>query len=226
MNLTKYLNRKCNFNGDIISSLILEISSNIPHNNILFVRTHTTGIWLNNLFINNSEITKVLYDTNCLGIIDNSNNPIIIGSDLLEEYLLSLNKKFDLICIDTCHEYNLSLRDFNLVSSLLSDSGILISHDCYPSSKRKANPRFILGPWCGETYIAFIELAYNNPNWYYGVLNTDTGIGILCKKQFDFLSNKLDINKQKQLLYLHKNYGNPYSYFVENAKDVINAISI
>jgi len=54
---------------------------------------------------------------------------------------------------------------------------------------------------------------------FYTVLNIDTGIGIMSKKQMDFLSNTLDKSKQEHLLYLHKNS-------TENSKDIINSISL
>ena len=101
--------------------------------------------------------------------------------------------------------------------------------DCYPWNKTVANPSYISGNWCGETYIAFIELAYNNPDMFYTVINIDTGIGIMSKKQIHFLCNKMnkkiDKNKQEYLLYLHKNSKDAYTYFTENSKDIINSYS-
>lgn len=96
-----------------------------------------------------------------------------------------------------------------------------------------ANPNYIKGPWCGETYMAFVEFAYNNysnnPNNYYAILNIDTGIGIISKKQLGFLSNTLDRKKQEHLLYLYYNNnpkGQYYKYFNENSKDIINSIQL
>ena len=88
-----------------------------------------------------------------------------------------------------------------------------------------AKSSFIPGDWCGETYIAFIEFAYNNPNLFYTVLNIDTGIGIISKKQTEQFSNALDKQKQEQLLLLHKNSDDPYTYFTEHSKDIINSYS-
>ena len=60
---------------------------------------------------------------------------------------------------------------------------------------------------------------------FYTILNIDTGIGIISKKQLHSLSNRLDRNKQEYLLFLHKNLKDPYTYFIENSKDIINANS-
>jgi predicted O-methyltransferase YrrM len=178
------------------------------------------------VLVNNQDINRILYYTDNVSTYNRKHNSTtVIHSNDLENHLVSLNKKFDLICIDTWHEYELSSRDFRIISSALNESGILISHDCYPWNKRVANPLYINESWCGETYISFVEFAYNNPNMFYTVLNIDTGIGILSKKELSFLSNKLDKNKQEYLLQLHKNSNNPYAYFVKHSKDIINSVS-
>ena len=225
MDISKYFKKKYNF-GNIISSFIIDLYNKNNYNNILFIRTCTTGNWLDELLIENQDINRILYLT------DKIKNPTtshklttIIHSNDLSNQLILLNKTFDLICIDTWHEYEEASRDFRIISSFLNDSGILISHDCYPWNKIVANPRFIPGSWCGETYISFIEYAYNNSNMFYTILNIDTGIGIISKKQLPFLSNTLDKKKQEHLLFLHKNSLDCYTYFVENSKDIINVIS-
>ena len=81
-------------------------------------------------------------------------------------------------------------------------------------NKIVANPSYIAGSWCGETYVAFIEFAYNNPHLFYTILNIDTGIGILSKKKLNFLLNTLDREKQEHLLFLHKNSQDYYTYFI------------
>jgi hypothetical protein len=206
--------------------LILDLCNQNNYNNILFIRTCTTGSWLDNLLIDNQNITRILYYMDNIKTPTKSHNLTkIIHSNDLENHLILLNKTFDLICIDTWHEYDVSSRDFRIISSLLNETGILISHDCYPWNKTVANSFYIPGRWCGETYISFIEFAYNNPNLFYIILNIDTGIGIISKKQLDFLSNTLDRKKQEQLLFLYKNSKDHYTYFIENSKDIINAIS-
>lgn len=222
----KYINKKSISNGDIMSSLIIDLYNENKYKDILFLRTSTTGHFLDNLFIENKDINRILYNTDNINIPTKTHpSTTIIKSIELENQLLSLNKTFDLICIDSCHEYEVSKRDYRLVLSLLNDNGILISHDCYPYNKLVANPTYIQGSWCGETYIAFIELAYNNPDMFYTLLNIDTGIGIISKKQINNLSNSLDKNKQKYLLNLHKNSLEPYDYFTKNSKDLINSYS-
>ena len=222
MNLSKYLS-KTDYNfGEIISLFIKDLHIENNYANILFVRTCTTGAWLDTLLLEKEDINRMLYYTDKIKKPTTSHHSTtIVHSKKLENQLKSLNKTFDLICIDTWHEYELSLRDLKILSSFLNESGTLISHDCYPWNKKVASPTYISDKWCGETYIAFVEFAYNNPDMYYTILNIDTGIGILSKKQLHFLSNTLDREKQKQLLSLYKNSKDYYTYFIQNSKDII-----
>ena len=221
--MSKYLSIT-NYNyGEIISLLINDLYIENNYANILFVRTCTTGGWLDILLLEKEDINRILYYTDKIKKpLISHNSTTIVHSNNLENQIKSLNKTFDLICIDTWHEYELSLRDLKILSSFLNESGTLISHDCYPWNKKVASPTYISDKWCGETYIAFVEFAYNNPDMYYTILNIDTGIGILSKKQLHFLSNTLDREKQKQLLSLYKNSKDYYTYFIKNSQDIIN----
>jgi hypothetical protein len=218
--MDKYFNI-INYNfGDIISVLIRDLYLLNKYQNILFVRTCTTGSWLDNILIENGDINRILYYTDTIKKPTTSHKlTTIIHSRDLETHLISLNKTFDLICIDTWHEYEVSRRDFEILGSLLNESGILISHDCYPWNQKVANPYFIRGEWCGQTYLSFIKFAYDNPTMFYTILNIDTGIGIMSKKYLESLSNTLDRDKQQQLF----NSRDPYTYFIANSQDIINA---
>lgn len=223
--MDKYFKIKKYKNGDIISMFIIDLYNEYKYENILFVRTCTTGDWLDNLLVNEKNITRILYDTNKTKKENKYHkSTILVNSNNLDNTLISLNKKFSLICIDPFHEYYESNRDFTILSSLLNDDGVLISHDCFPSNKNMATPKFKNGAWCGETYIAFVEFSYKNPNMFYGILDIDTGIGIISKIQFQLLTNIFDIKKQEYLLLLHNNNNEPYEYFYKNSKDIINTI--
>lgn len=226
--MNKYFQVTNPYNGQIISEFISDLSIMNKYDNILFVRTPSTGSWLDSLLIDNNNVIRILYNT---GKTYNKNeihkSLIIIDQNELKNTLNKFNKKFDLICIDTFHEYEHSKHDFELLSLFLSDSGILVSHDCFPKYKSWATSKFNRGNWCGQTYLAFVEFAYNNPNFYYGVLNTDTGIGIISKIEIDILKNNLNKEKQNTLLFLHKtNNDNMYEYFCENSQEIINSIDL
>ena len=228
MEITKYINKRCNKIGDIITELTNDLCNNNLDKNILFIRTNTTGEWLDRITIENENITRILYYNEKMekpNIKEEiKKNTIIIHSDELEQYLITLNKKFDIISVDSWHEKYESSRDLRILGTLLTENGIIISHDCCPWNKRVANPTYISGEWCGESYISYIEFAYNNPELYYGVIYKDTGIGIISKQPNNLLSNTLNRQKQEELLKIYNNSKDVYYFFAKNAKDLINLI--
>ena len=214
-------------NGDIITDVILYMYNkyNYKYKNILFVRTPTTGNWLDKLLIDNTNITRVLYETNKIKKYTFHPSTQIVDYEQLPQILALMNKQFDLICIDTFHEYTNSKNDFQLMSSFLSSNGIMICHDCFPSNKNMAHPLYKSGDWCGETYAAFIDFAYRNPHFFYTLLKIDTGIGIISKIPLEMLKNNFDRQKQEIFLsYKTNNNEQLYDYFVENCEDMMNII--
>jgi hypothetical protein len=225
MDFEKFLNVQCEIFGDVITLLTLELCEEYGFENILFIRTTTTGGWLDNILPNNNRIARIMYYT------DKVNYPtkihpstIVVHSNQLEHAMKSFQKKFDLICIDTWHEHDISLRDFELIYMLLSENGLCLSHDCYPWNRQVASKKFVQGLWCGETYISFTEFAYKHPELYYLILKIDTGIGIISKRYINGMSNKLDRSKQLSLLYLFRYNKDYYSYFLNNSRDMVNAL--
>lgn len=215
-------------NGAVITKVIHDYVRLYNCKNILFIRTPTTGNWLDNLFINNTNVVRILYDTHFITGINSSNIKNKIEYKDLEEELRRLDKKYDLICIDPFHTYEISKSNLDVLYSYLTEDGTLISHDCFPSMTSLARPTYCKNnAWCGETYVALVEFAYHHPELFYGILNTDTGIGIISKtNNIPFLTNTLDVGKQKILLEKHKNenFIQTYTYFLENATKIINAI--
>lgn len=223
MNLTQFSKTNYN-NGEIISDVINFLTNKYEFKNILFLRTPTTGDWLDKLLLNNNNVTRILYDTKKMIYYKCHSNTTKIKHNDLNKTLNSFNKKFDLICIDQFHTYKDSIDDLNIMNSYLSENGIIVMHDCFPSNKDLAFPDFKYYDWCGETYLAFIDFAYNNPQYFYGLMKIDTGIGIISKTHIDPLRNNFDTKKQKYLLSNLTN--NPYEYFTENSNDIMNIIEL
>lgn len=231
MEINKYLKIKNFENGYVISKLLLDLNFINKYKNILFIRTPTTGAWLDKLFTddneNNISVIRILYDTKKIKNYEYHKSTIIIDSSDLEKTLNSFNKKFDLICIDPFHEFTYSKRDLDLSYSFLENDGIILSHDCYPITQIMANPTFIEGSWCGETYLAYVKFAYEHPELFYGIINIDTGIGIISKCKIEPLKNNLDIFKQETLLIMHEEKSEHiYSYFNKNSKELVNSFSL
>lgn len=220
----KYFSKNEYKDGSIISQVIVDLYNSGKCENVLFVRTPTTGNWLDKIFIDAPNITRIIYDTHKIPRFSFHKSSIIIEHHILEDVLRSKNKTFDLICLDSFHEYSYSQRDLSGMSSYLTERGVMVCHDCFPSSKSMDAPIYKPLGWNGETYIAFIEFAYHNPELFYGLLKIDTGIGIISKLQINGLHNHFNKDKQKDLLLCRENGGDPYKYFCENSKDIMNVI--
>lgn len=177
--------------------------------NVLILNSASTGIFLHDLFCDRPNVDRFTY--------------LQSNHDEVMEQIRQLNKKFDLICVDSFHEYKESSEDFRLMLSCLSDAGLLISHDCNPLNKRAATPTYKGGAWCGVTYVAFVEVAYNNPDLFYRVINKDCGLGIISKVPMPLVDNNLNRDLQEQFLELFKtSSGKAYDFFKVHAKEMIN----
>lgn len=226
-NLKKYFKKKTYQIGEIFSIFINDLIDTKKYNNIIFIRTPTTGIFFDDILPNNNNIIRICYQTSNIKLTNNSHKSLIITQlDDLEKEIKRFNKKFDLIVIDPYHEYKISYDNFNLLINFLNDNGCIISHDCCPNNIKSSFPLFNNGEWSGQTYLALVKFANNNPELYYSVLNTDTGIGIISKKKEYGLRNDLDKYKQEQLLMIDNlnNYDKSYTYFKDNSTYIINLI--
>jgi len=213
-------------NGEILSLIVQDFNEWNKYEKILFVRTPTTGSWMDTLFVDNTNVTRILYTVpkTARKKYEYHKSTMIVDFGNLENTLV--DSTFDLIVIDPFHEYRHSMKNLNLFSSLLTEKGLLLCHDCFPDNEKMAHPTFVSGPWCGETYIALVDFAHHHPDFFYAVLKIDTGIGFISKIKFDFLENELNTDKQENLLKMHEDqsFVLVYHYFLMNSKDLINAI--
>lgn len=212
------------WNGQIISDIVNDYCREYNPINILFVRTTTTGMWLDNLLCENSNVTRILCNTIVMTIPNPHPDTIIINNSDLSNYLLSLNKQYDMICVDPYHLYEKSNDALFSIIEYLSNTGKIICHDCCPKNESMASPQFVSGVWSGMTYLSFIKLAHSYPAYFYGVLDTDTGIGILSKTNIESLRTNLNNEKQEEILKRFDDGENVYNYFIENKSDLINVI--
>ncbi len=199
-----HLPKKFNF-----TNLAEALDTEFNFSNILLLNSASTGIFFPNLFRDRPKIDRFIY-------LQSNHDEVI-------EQIRRLDKKFDLICVDSFHEYKESSEDFRWMVSCLSDSGFLISHDCNPVNKRSANPTHFEGEWCGVTYVAFVEVAYNNPNLFYRIINKDYGLGIISKVPMPLVKDNLNRYLQQQFLQLFKTSPDEaYDFFKLHAEEMVN----
>jgi hypothetical protein len=233
----KYFSQKLTGDGSIISTLIMDICTELHPTNILFLRSTTTGRWLDKITLpdlySSINLKRIKYQSKKLRNmrLNNQHHPstIVVDEDNLSQYLQNLQIQFDLIVIDPFHDKESSYRDLVMTSEILTSNGILLSHDCAPTSAKIAVPDFIDGAWSGLTFAAIVYFASQHPYWYWRVLDLDTGIGIMSKnptKYTEHINSPDSITKQQifNQLIADRKFTEAHSYFQLHAPDLIGLI--
>jgi hypothetical protein len=89
--------------------------------------------------------------------------------------------RYDIILVDSYHEYGASMRDLTDALSLLTDHGTIVVHDCLPPRAEIAGPQFVPGEWCGVSYKAYLDFVFARPDLEYRTVDIDYGCGIIRK---------------------------------------------
>lgn len=93
----------------------------------------------------------------------------------------------DIAFIDGLHTYEQSLRDVENCLKYLNPNGIIVMHDCLPSSEAEAMPSLeeakkhpeFKGAWTGDVYKTIIHLRATRPDLFVAVVDVDYGVGIV-----------------------------------------------
>lgn len=94
-----------------------------------------------------------------------------------EEYAeANAHKRFDLIFIDANHAKEHVASDFNAVEQLLTQRGMILLHDTWPSTEEFSRARF-----CGDAFLAVHELRASRPDFNFVTLSTHPGL-TLCQR--------------------------------------------
>ncbi len=90
--------------------------------------------------------------------------------------------RFDIVFVDGMHECDYVLRDVNNSLRILRPGGVIVLHDCNPTSEFKqrtyAEYRRRPGPWNGTVWRAMVEFRRRSDLLVYTV-DTDEGLGII-----------------------------------------------
>ena len=97
--------------------------------------------------------------------------------------------KIDVAFIDGLHTYPQSLEDVKNCLKYLSPGGVIIMHDCNPTSEAMAAPSFETfqkmpsggKAWCGDVWKTIVYLRSQYPNLNTFVLDADYGLGIITR---------------------------------------------
>tara|TARA_B100000795_G_C22798505_1_gene440615 strand:- start:1743 stop:2432 length:690 start_codon:yes stop_codon:yes gene_type:complete len=105
-----------------------------------------------------------------------------------DEFFLQNSLYFDCIFIDGLHEYNQVHKDIFNAINFLKDDGVIILHDCLPSSiHQQAVPRYKSG-WTGDVWKVIVNIR-TRPEYDTITCNIDCGLSIIRKKKNKDLLN-------------------------------------
>lgn len=88
---------------------------------------------------------------------------------------------YDLLFVDSYHEYDTSLRDMQIAFDLLRLGGVMVVHDCCPADEAIATPNFIPDAWVGVTYKAYLDFVIGRTDLRYCTVDADFGCGVVVK---------------------------------------------
>lgn len=216
-------------NGKVISNLLLTLCKKEKPLRLLAIRTPTTGAWLEGLPY--TKITNVSFLRYLTAQQSNFNSLYITRDNFYIEMQKIKNRgeTFDLIALDSFHDYQCSYEDFELCLQSLGKHGVMLSHDCAPASVELAESNYREGSWCGQTYASLIKFGRFHPELAITVLDTDTGVGIIRRRESKLRSRWLpsveldedlqdrflalvESNKPKEAYYFFKTFG---SYLID-----------
>jgi hypothetical protein len=89
--------------------------------------------------------------------------------------------QIDICLVDGHHDYAMARRDIEVAYGLLAPDGIMVVHDCLPTSPALASPEMHPGLWCGVAYKAFIDFVIAHGPRACLTVDCDYGCGIFFK---------------------------------------------
>ena len=146
------------------------------------------------------------------------------GEALLSE-LVKSGERFDLVFVDAWHAYANAWQDILFGLQLIKEGGVVLVHDCNPTSAMCASLEAHSRGWCGVTFAAYLDIVLFNPALHYATVNTDYGCGIISKddRLADFSKDRptAALTAEWQALALSQKY----SFFHLNRVPLLRLIS-
>ena len=173
-------------------------------NNIIDRKKYETYLEIGcdkNILFNSVKIKKKI------GIDPVSGGNIRMSSD---NFFKNNQDKFDLIFIDGLHQYEQVKRDVYNSLKFLNDNGVILLHDCMPSSFMRQAPKRSSNIWNGDVWRNIVELRTLDQIDTYTIY-ADHGIGLILKRKN---RNKLLLNIKSFKKLKFKDYYENYKLFL------------
>jgi len=184
------------FDNNLTRSLIV--------NNIIDRKKYETYLEIGcnkNILFNSVKIKKKI------GIDPVSGGNLRMTSD---SFFKNNQNKFDLIFIDGLHQYEQVKRDVYNSLKFLNDHGVILLHDCMPSSFMRQAPKRSSNIWNGDVWRNIVELRTLDQIDTYTIY-ADHGICLILKRKN---RNKLLLNIKSFKKLKFKDYYKNYKLFL------------
>ena len=100
------------------------------------------------------------------------------GKSASDMFFARNTEKFDVVFVDGIHLCEYCLRDIEGALASLNPGGIVVVHDCLPTSRAMAGRDVVQGAWCGDAYRAASWYFAKSPYLCY-TIDTDFGVGVI-----------------------------------------------
>ena len=127
-----------------------------------------------------------------------------------DEFFESNKDTFDIVFIDGLHISEQVVKDIQNSLAILNPKGTIIMHDCLPINEPAQSRERLGDHWNGDVWKAFAHYR-KDPNLTMFTVNTDQGLGFIKKGKQDVFHIPDDLE---------------YSYFVQNANDMMRLVSV
>jgi hypothetical protein len=177
-------------------------------NNIIDRKKYETYLEIGcdkNILFNSVKIKKKI------GIDPVSGGNIRMSSD---NFFKNNQDKFDLIFIDGLHQYEQVKRDVYNSLKFLNDNGVILLHDCMPSSFMRQAPKRSSNIWNGDVWKNIVEFRTLDQIDTYTIY-ADHGIGLILKRK----------NRNKLLLKIESFDKLKFQDYYKNYKLFLNIVN-
>lgn len=134
----------------------------------------------------------------CVDINPKSKADFTMSTD---QFFAQNKETWDLVFVDADHSAPQVYMDIHHSLEVLNKGGIIVAHDCHPTTEAMQIVPRKQGVWTGDVWRAFCSFR-TNPYLYTTVLDTDYGVGIIRDGRQEFVS--IPENKTYQDFTVHR----------------------
>lgn len=125
-----------------------------------------------------------------------------------------ISQKYDIVFVDGLHLFEQAFRDIENSINNLNDNGIIVVHDCNPTSEITQRRERVSDAWHGDVWKAILKLRLEKKDINIHTIDTDEGCAIITRGGQNLMDNngKIDVYT--------------YEFFNQNRTEILNLISI